>query len=502
LESSTVAIVQAGALEKGASAKPILEFSTNLRVSKMSELAEWLVASLEFGAPLPNNATYKHETVAFSERPRQCKADAVFSSDPFKLAVGALALLGFDQTTFSMPRLKNKQQPSAGVPGLFERLASLEKMDSDCTILQRVDHPGIDDELQRLAYVGGDVGFGHASVEKKLAEFMTDVAKEAGFEYGPVNAAMTITHVVQNVVSIVMCSDVLRLFRSARQEVEQSCAIKYDLPDSATFVLEAKGDDVLAASMFMQGKHRVEARTDPKNPIVITAPATSVSTLTLYGPDELQRSYEQTVRGLAEGARPTHANGDDYRYNRVAAALYLPNGAAGPAYVYFAFHFKDPKHDWWSLECARLCNLWFETLENLCPGATVVMGGDTNLPTIAATWVAQAHLFKLSGGRLSMGNDSAPPMAMFSGPRLGIAETSNRRRNAAFSAQFSKVACNGIGLADPAAKVVFVVASPKPAPIGKAGFAMIAFVVFFLAAALLLTFLPHGDGRAMWTSYD
>ena len=227
------------------------------------------------------------------------------------------------------------------------------------------------------------------------------------------------------------------------------------------------------------------------------APKDKESSLVKYGHEELMKAFWCVHDTVDPEHRPKYELGL-YRGTRVGAALYQVG--SGNVVALLAFHFKDPKMDWWPSECARLQYLWHLTMRNLCPDCLVVMGGDTNLPNMEAAQMTRLLLHK--NYKLSMGNVSSL-MSMVAGqPGLGIEETSRRARNAFVALkQFSKVDRMGCGKKESAAKITFVVDADShwsSDGLSKAGWAMlIFFFVCFLLAVVAVSLLPAVGDSAL-----
>jgi hypothetical protein len=277
----------------------------------------------------------------------------------------------------------------------IETFASLSKR-PNLTIFERLDEPKSHYILNMCEELveAGNVD----SAASVLAEWMKDSRANCGIL--PCSDNEWMLHIVANSVAITHA----QITRAVAKKVTSTHCARFtvDTPTSITLLVEAPNAMTIKASSHIHSanKHILVMGPDKDNQHGFLVP--SSGSLSAYSNDVLQAAVHAEIE-----ANPLTFSMASVRGDRVSAAMYETE--TNECIVLGIYHFKNPKHADWPKQCAELLDMYHTVLSKLQVGATVIMAGDSNLPTVADANEMNAVLQKQY--RLTAGNSSSSTFA-------------------------------------------------------------------------------------------
>ena len=268
----------------------------------------------------------------------------------------------------------------------------------------------------------------------------------------PENLNITAMHVARNAVAMVHHDLAAKLIAEANSVgTQRTNKTVLDTAESITLIVESPAGlaDVGSPHLITKGKVVKVCGNDEENLQAFIAP--TARNLSVCDDDVLQTKLNEAVKsnGLSLDV-------DKFRGRRISAAsCELENGEWCALLIY---HLKHPgsKSDRWPEDCAAMLNVYYGIMQDLYPGALVVLSGDSNLATVDESNAAAAILHKQWG--LSFGNATPTlPSLKRDGLGLNFEATSERGRSIIGSGQFKKCGFDGVGILETSAKIGFVV---------------------------------------------
>lgn len=258
-------------------------------------------------------------------------------------------------------------------------IKSLGKGLPPATFDERLEIPG---ELAVLLNIGNTYDTGdHATAADMLVEHM----QTTGVNYAADKQALYV-HILRNATFVVHWETTHTLLSSA-------CAIesftKYDRRSAVvSMLIEADDTDAVCRekvdthfhSAALNDRASGEFSDDCKQTMLFGDLANDHIELSLAG---LIAAFHRANVGLSQ------AEIVDCKAFRVSASIVT---AEDVKYIVFSGHFKWPKQPEWPHTLAAVVQTWFAALKEIEPNATIIMGMDTNLQTLADVSTTQGVL--------------------------------------------------------------------------------------------------------------
>ena len=258
-------------------------------------------------------------------------------------------------------------------------IKSLSKGLPGATFDERLETPG---ELAVLMNIGNTYDSG---AHDTAAQMLFDHMQTTGVNYAADKQALFV-HILRNATFVVHWETTHALLSSA-------CAIesftKYDRQSSVvSMLIEADEADPVCKEKVMTHFYSAtlgdtasgEFSDDCKQMMLFGELADAHIELSLAG---LISAFHRANTGL------TQAEIVECKAFRVSASVVK---AEGVQYIVFSGHFKWPKQAVWPHTLAAVVRTWFAALRHLEPNATIIMGMDTNLQTLADVLTTQEEL--------------------------------------------------------------------------------------------------------------